>query len=112
MKTFEMFIFENNKNEKEFKDYFDKRLSAAQKTSEQSKEKGGLSLLSYYHFSAKVKQYKAVQKAIKEGKDKNYFMKKYKEILNEMKDLNITQRKFQSLSGELEVWGESIIYLF
>lgn len=114
MKDFWEFINEANKNTKNEKslEFFDKRMAGAQKISTQAKKKGGPSLLTHYHFAAKIKQYEDVEEAIKQGKDEQFFNQKYQTLLSQLKTLNMTQKEFQTLSGELEVWGESIVKLF
>ncbi len=93
-------------------EFFDKRLAGAKKLSAQAKEKGGPSILTHYHFAAKIKQYEAVEQAIRQNKDVAFFESKYRNLLSQLQSLNMTQRQFQALSGELEVWGEAIVQLF
>lgn len=112
MKKFLDYIVETQSDNEKSLGFFEKRLGGAQKISVQAKEKGGLSLLTHYHFAAKIKEYKAVEDAIQEGKGQEFFQSKYRQLLEKLKDLNITQKQFQALSGELEVWGEAIVQLF
>lgn len=113
MKKFLDYLTEASKNSTpDSLTFFDKRMTGAKKLSAQAKEKGGPSLLTHYHFAAKVKQYEAVEQAVREGKDRKFFESKYQSILSKLKNLNMTQRQFQAISGELEVWGEAIVQLF
>lgn len=112
MKTFMNYIVENQSKKDSSMEFFDTRLSGAKKISTQAKDKGGLSLLTHYHFAAKIKEYKAIEEAIEAGKSEEFFQTKYRKLLEQLKNLNITQKQFQALSGELEVWGEAIVQLF
>lgn len=92
--------------------FFEKRKAGAEKISHQAKEKGGPAILTHWHFDAKNPQYQKVLKAIENKKNKEYFLEKYKKCLKKLNKDNFEQKEFQSLSGELEVWGETIARLF
>lgn len=114
MKDFLTYITEGSleRKQKTPLKFFEKRFQGAKKISEQAKKKGGTSLLTHYHFAAKLEQYESVEEAIQQGKDKKFFESKYQNLLSQLKTLDMTQKEFQSLSGELEVWGEAIVKLF
>jgi hypothetical protein len=102
------------KNETEAKQEFDlfltKRAAGAAKIAHSAKEKGGFSTLTAIHFAAKEKPYAESEKwAKKEGKEEHY-KAKAKEVYEKLKDLDsLSQKQFQALMGELEVWGEVYI---
>ena len=111
MKNFSTFCEEKNKQDPDL-EFFNKRRNGAKKLSAQAKEKGGPAILTHWHFAAKDSQYETVLNAVKMGKEKNYFVEKYKQVLQKMEKTNFSQKEFQSLSGEIEVWGEAIARLF
>lgn len=92
--------------------FFNKRRQGAAKIATAAKEKGGPSILTYWHFAAKDKQYAEVLKAINDGKDEKFFMSKYDETMNILHKTKFNQKSFQKIVGELEVWGEAIAQLF
>ncbi len=96
--------------EESFEQFLTKRAAGAAKLAHSSKEKGGFATLTAIHFAAKAGPYKDSEKwANKEGKDA-YYKKQAEEVYNKLKDLDkLSQRDFQALMGELEVWGEVYI---
>lgn len=95
----------------EFEKFADKRMSGAEKISDNAKEKGGLAMLTYHHFKVKLPYYKKA----KEGKlDMKTANEEYKKLLEQLYkktngELNIEQVEFQELVGKIEVLGELII---
>jgi sarcosine oxidase delta subunit len=96
--------------EEAFETFLTKRAAGAAKIAHSTKEKGGLSLLTSIHFAAKAKPYAESEKwHNKEGKNE-HFKAKAKEVYEKLKDLDsLSQKQFQALMGELEVWGEVYI---
>ena len=96
--------------EDKFKDFLAKRKSGASKIEAQTKAKGGYSTLTAIHYAAKQKPYTdAIKWEDKKGKEK-HFKEKAEEIYKKLADLDsLTQREFQALMGELEVYGEVYI---
>jgi len=95
---------------KTFEEFSEKRGEGAAKIAENAKEKGGLSILTYYHFVVKEPYYKKA----KEGKlDFEKAKKELKELINELhqgtQDMSIKQIAFQKLVGKIEVLGELLI---
>jgi hypothetical protein len=95
---------------KTFEEFSEKRGEGAAKIAENAKEKGGLSILTYYHFVVKEPYYKKAQ----EGKlDLEKARKELKELINELyqgtQDMSIKQIAFQKLVGKIEVLGELLI---
>jgi len=96
--------------EESFEQFLTKRAHGAAKIAHSSKEKGGFSTLTAIHFAAKAKPYKeSEQWATKENRDAHY-KKMAEEIHAKLADLDkLSQKEFQALMGELEVWGEVYI---
>ena len=92
--------------------FFNKRRDGAAKIASAAQAKGGPTILTYWHFAAKDKQYAEVLKAMETGKDEQFFMSKYDEIMNTLHKTKFNQKSFQQIVGELEVWGEAIAQLF
>jgi len=96
--------------DEKFDEFLNKRKAGAEKLEAQTRKKGGYSLLTAIHYAAKQKPYNdAIKWENKKGKEK-YFKDKAKEVYSKLSNLdNLTQREFQSLMGELEVYGEVYI---
>jgi hypothetical protein len=96
--------------EEAFETFLTKRLAGAEKIQAMTQKKGGYSLLTAIHYKAKLKPYAESEKwHDKEGKEAHY-KAKAKEVYEKLKDLDsLSQKEFQSLMGELEVWGEVYI---
>jgi len=111
MDKFNLFLEAIEKSlDKKFHEFLSKRKAGATKIEKQTRAKGGYSLLTAIHYAAKQKPYAdALKWENKKGKEK-HFKEKAKEIYNKLKDLDsLTQREFQSLMGQLEVYGEVYI---
>jgi hypothetical protein len=96
--------------DKELEDFSKKRGEGAMKIAENAKEKGGLSMLTYYHFDVKEPYYKSAA----EGKlDFAEAEKELKSLINEVnkgiQDMSIGQIDFQKKVGRIEVLGELLI---
>ncbi len=109
-------IMNKNKNkssestDKELEDFSKKRGEGAMKIAENAKEKGGLSMLTYYHFDVKEPYYKSAA----QGKlDFAEAEKELKSLINEVnkgiQDMSIGQIDFQKKVGRIEVLGELLI---
>jgi hypothetical protein len=89
----------------EFEDFASTRGKGAEKIANNAKEKGGLALLTWYHFKVKLPYYnKAKEGKIDMDEVKKEFDTTYKKI-----SLNMTQIEFQREMGRLEVLGELLI---
>jgi hypothetical protein len=113
MEKFELMLESLKKRmgvEEKFDEFLKKRKAGASKIAKSSRSKGGYSILTAFHFEAKEKPYNDCLKwENKKGKEK-HFKEKAKEIYSKLKDLDsLTQREFQVLMGELEVYGEVYI---
>ena len=96
--------------DKQLEDFSKKRGEGAMKIAENAKEKGGLSMLTYYHFDVKEPYYKSAA----EGKlDFVEAEKELKGLINEVnngiQDMSIGQIDFQKKVGRIEVLGELLI---
>ena len=85
-------------------EFCEKRLEGAKKIAQQARAKGGVSLLTAYHFEAKLPVYRDIIRKLKKG-EKLDLKKQYKESLSKLSS-TLNQRNFQKIAGELEVYGE------
>jgi len=98
-------------SEKEMEDFAESRGKGAEKITDNAKEKGGPSMLTYHHFKVKLPYYEKAS----EGKfDKDKFVKEYKRLLEKLykstnEEMNIKPIEFQELVGKIEVLGELIL---
>ena len=92
-----------------------KRAAGAAKIAHSSKEKGGFATLTSIHFAAKAKPYAEAEKMEKDpskdcDKTNAHYKKMAEEVYAKLADLDkLSQKEFQALMGELEVWGEVYI---
>jgi hypothetical protein len=101
----------DSKQEKDFEDFADTRMSGAEKIVDNAKEKGGLALLTWHHFKVKLPYY---EKAAKGKLDLDKAREEYVTLLEQLykstiKNMSIEQIAFQELVGKLEVLGELLI---
>jgi len=95
---------------KTFEEFSQKRGEGASKIAENAKEKGGLSLLTYYHFVVKEPYYKKAQQGtIDLVKSKKELKQLVEELYVGINDMSIKQIAFQKLVGKIEVLGELLI---
>ena len=95
---------------KTFEDFSKKRGEGASKIAENAKEKGGLSILTYYHFDVKAPYYKkAEQGTIDLVKSKKELKQLVEELYVGINDMSIKQIAFQKIVGKFEVLGELLI---
>ena len=104
-------ILEESISEKEMEEFADGRGKGAEKITDNAKEKGGNSMLTYHHFKVKLPYY---EKATEGKFDKEKSSKEYKKHLEDLykstnQQMDITPVKFQELMGRIEVLGELII---
>jgi hypothetical protein len=101
--------------EESLKQFLDKRAAGAAKIAHSSKEKGGFATLTAIHFAAKAKPYAEAEKMENDpNKDCDtcnaHYKKMAEEIHAKLANLDkLSQKEFQALMGELEVWGEVYI---
>ena len=98
-------------SKEEMEEFADGRGKGAEKITDNAKEKGGNSMLTYHHFKVKLPYY---EKAAEGKFDKEKAVKEYKKYLEELykstnKEMDLTPVKFQELMGRIEVLGELII---
>ena len=93
-----------------FEEFSKKRGEGASKIAENAKEKGGLSILTYYHFVVKEPYYKkAEQGTLDLVKSKKELKQLVEELYVGINDMSIKQVAFQKLVGKIEVLGELLI---
>jgi hypothetical protein len=91
-----------------FEEFAQKRLEGATKISNDAKEKGGASLLTYHHFVVKLSHYKKAAEGEFKLADAQIELKKYLDELCSV-SVDMDQIHFQELVGLIEVLGELII---
>ena len=96
--------------EESLNEFLVKRLEGARKIEKQTAEKGGYSTLTAIHYKAKLKPYMESEKWSKRANKEEHYKTKAKEVYAKLRDLDkLSQKEFQALMGELEVWGEVYI---
>jgi hypothetical protein len=85
------------------------RKKGASKIATEAKAKGaGPAQLTAWHFSAKLPEYDACIKAIKENRPASYFHDQELGFIRQLSTIR-NQRKFQEIAGKAEVYGEVYI---
>ena len=98
-----------------FEKFLDKRLAGAEKLAESTKAKGGYSTLTAIHYAAKAKPYAECIKLNSKHKEDHkkvneLYKQKAEDVYSKLSDLDsLSQKEFQALMGELEVYGEVYI---
>ena len=104
-------ILRESISEKEMEDFAEGRGKGAEKITDNAKEKGGNSMLTYHHFKVKLPYYNKAS----DGKfDRDKSIQEYKSLLEKLykatnEDMNIKPVAFQELMGKIEVLGELIL---
>ena len=94
----------------DFLEFSSKRLKGATKITNQAKEKGGPSMLTYHHFKVKLPYYKnASEGKFKLDDAKTEFKENLDKLCKLTENVDIQQVEFQKLVGLIEVLGELII---
>ena len=93
-----------------FTEFLETRKKGADKIRKSAEAKGGASFLTAQHFKAKEVPYKkALEHSTEENKEK-YYLEEAEKCLSRLKSWKtMTQKEFQTVMGELEVWGEVYI---
>ena len=108
--TYKKILLEEVTKEEKFDEFLNKRKTGADKIQKMTEKKGGYSTLTAIHYKAKEKPYADCLKWEDKTEREEHFKTKAKEIYKKLADLDsLSQREFQSLMGELEVYGE--VYL-
>ena len=100
----------NESKKDSFVEFSETRLKGATKITNNAKEKGGPSMLTYHHFKVKLPYYKKASEGkfdISEAKKE--FEEKLADLCKLNKDVKMDQIEFQKLVGLIEVLGELII---
>lgn len=93
--------------EEKFEEFLNKRAQGAAKIAATSKKKGGFALPTFYHFDAKASPY---ADCVKHKDDEEHIHKKANDCLKKLQSWDkMSQREFQAVMGELEVYGEVYI---
>lgn len=108
-----MLLSENKHESEDVMVFLKNRKDGAKDSAAKAKEKGGDAMLSYYHFAAKDKPYAEVIKSMKQEGLKNTLSlckQSYKNLVRNL-DLDMSQKEYQRVVGEIEVYGECYIRL-
>jgi hypothetical protein len=93
-----------------FEEFSQKRGEGASKIAENAKEKGGLSILTYYHFDVKAPYYKKAQEGTLDlEKAKKELISLMNQVYIGIEKMSIGQVEFQKVLGKIEVLGELLI---
>jgi len=101
--------------EESLKQFLKKRLAGAEKIANSSEHKGGFATLTAIHYEAKLKPYKECSKMEDDPNNdcdtcNAHYKKMVKELHAKLADIDkLSQKEFQSLMGEMEVYGEVYI---
>ena len=92
-------------------EFLQNRFAGATKIAQETKEKGGDALLTYYHYRVKLPYYKqGVDGDLDFAQIESGYKRKLNELYNATKnEMGIEQIPFQELVGEIEVLGELLI---
>ena len=98
-------------SKEEMEGFAEGRGKGAEKITDNAKEKGGNSMLTYHHFKVKLPYY---EKAAKGKFDKEKSVKEYKKLLEKLykstnDKMELKQIEFQEIMGKIEVLGELIL---
>ena len=111
MKTLIKRILREAISKEEMEDFAEGRGKGAEKITDNAKEKGGNSMLTYHHFKVKLPYY---EKASGGKFDKEKAVTEYKKLLEKLykstkEEMDIKQIQFQEIMGKIEVLGELIL---
>jgi hypothetical protein len=111
MQNFNSFILENKNTPTKFMEFAQARHDGAKKISDSAKEKGGHSMLTYYHFVVKLPYYKeAASGKFDMSAAKRELKEQHQELNTVLKEFEARdQIPFQKIMGKIEVLGELII---
>lgn len=102
-------VIESIQDEK-FQEFLETRKSGAAKIQASAAAKGGPSTLTAQHFAAKAKPYAEAIDCVNHRDREEVYAKHAEACLKKLKSWHkMTQREFQTIMGELEVWGEVYI---
>jgi hypothetical protein len=96
--------------EEAFEEFLAKRLAGAEKIQAMTEKKGGYSTLTAIHYKAKLKPYAESEKWAEKTDREKHYKARAEEVYKKLNNLDaLSQKQFQTLMGELEVWGEVYI---
>lgn len=102
-------ILESTQDEK-YTEFLKARQSGAKKIQTSAEAKGGPATLTAQHFKAKAKPYKMAIELVDDKNREKIYAKHATECLRKLQGWKtMTQKEFQTIMGELEVWGEVYI---
>ncbi len=108
LKSFDQFLEAKN-YPKSLADFCKKRRDGAAGVAEKSAAKGGPATLTAWHFKAKLPLYDEIIEKIEKGESLDFLKSRFQEIIDQLSLGKLSQRKYQELTGMLEVFGEVFI---
>ncbi len=111
MHQFNEYVNRKQRKQDENVRFCEDRKKGAARIATQARAKGGVSMLTAWHFTAKLPEYDECIKAIKDGKPSSYFQQQQVKLTHQLTGTR-NQRKFQEISGKAEVWGEVFIKVY
>lgn len=103
-------ILNETANTKEVLAFIEKRRSGAKKIAEEASGKSGPPKLTEYHFRRKIQCYDEATKIVRSGGGEKDMERRFKGALVRI-SAHQTQKKFQEDMGEVEVFGELLIFM-
>lgn len=101
-------ILESKKDK--FEEFLETRKKGAAKIQKSAQERGGAAILTSQHFKAKEIPYKKAIEHVSDETREEYYTEEAEKCLSKLKSWkSMSQKEFQTVMGELEVWGE--VYL-
>ena len=92
-------------------EFISQRRSSSEGIAASAEEKGGASMLTAWHFNAKLPEYDECLAALEEGETPSFFAERYRSLLDRLQAGGMDAQDFQETSGKLEVWGEVTLHL-
>lgn len=103
-------ILESTTKDDKFAEFVKARKSGAEKIQHTAEAKGGPAKLTAEHFKAKAKPYEQALKISSKSDKSKTFAKNATDCLSKLRSWKtMTQKEFQVVMGQLEVWGELFI---
>lgn len=99
-----------SKQDERYTEFLKARQAGAKKIQHSAEAKGGPATLTAQHFKAKATPYKIALEHVDDKDREKVYAKHATECLRKLQGWKkMTQKEFQTIMGELEVWGEVYI---
>lgn len=102
-------VLESKQDEK-YTEFLKARQAGAKKIQHSAEANGGPAILTAQHFKAKAKPYTMAIEHVHDKDREKVYAKHATDCLRKLQSWkSMTQKEFQAIMGELEVWGEVYI---